>query len=96
MAGALGVLLVVTALRLLDIGSAGVGLLEAASGVGSILGAGVMLALLGRNRLAQDLAFGLVLWGVPLVESGSLRASLSRWSHGESSASGTPWSTSPR
>jgi MFS family permease len=66
-AGALVVLLVVTALRLLDLGSAGVGILEAASGIGSIVGAGVMLALVGRNRLAQDLAFGLVLWGIPLV-----------------------------
>ena len=81
-AGALGVLLVVTALRLLDIGSAGVGLLEAASGVGSILGAGVMLALLGRNRLAQDLAFGLVLRGVPLVVVGlapSIAVALVAW-----------------
>ncbi len=69
-AGALVVLLVVTALRLLDIGAAGVGLLEAASGIGSILGAGVMLALVVRKQLAQDLAFGLVLWGVPLVVVG--------------------------
>ncbi len=66
-AGALGVLLVVTALRLLGIGSAGVGLLEAASGIGSIVGAGVMLTLIGRNKLARDFASGLVLWGAPLV-----------------------------
>jgi MFS family permease len=69
-AGALVVLLVVTALRLLDIGSAGVGLLEAASGIGSIVGAGVMLALIGRNRLGEDLALGLLLWGIPLVVVG--------------------------
>jgi len=69
-AGALVVLLVVTALRLLDIGSAGVGILEAASGVGSIIGAGVMLALVAQKRLARDLAVGLVLWGVPLVVVG--------------------------
>jgi MFS family permease len=69
-AGALVVLLVVTALRLLDIGSAGVGLLEAASGIGSIVGAGVMLALVGRNRLGEDLALGLLLWGIPLVVVG--------------------------
>ena len=61
-AGALGVLVIVTALDLLDIGNAGVGLLEAASGVGSILGAGVALALVGRGRLAGDFALGIVLW----------------------------------
>jgi MFS family permease len=66
-AGALGVLVIVTALDLLDIGNAGVGLLEAASGVGSILGAAVALALVGRGRLAGDFALGIVLWGAPLV-----------------------------
>ncbi len=71
-AGALGVLVVVTALRLLDLGSAGVGILEAASGIGSIVGAGVMLALVGRNRLGQNLGAGIVLWGAPLVLLGLL------------------------
>ncbi len=66
-AGALGVLVVVTALSLLDLGSAGVGILEAVSGVGSIVGAGVMLALLARKRLGEDLALGIFLWGAPLV-----------------------------
>src|SRR5581483_7524666 len=66
-AGALGVLVVVTALRLLDLGSAGVGILEAASGIGSIAGAGVMLALVARNRLGENLGTGIVLWGAPLV-----------------------------
>ena len=63
-------LVVVTALRLLDLGSAGVGILEAASGIGSILGAGVMLALLVRKRLGEDLAIGIFLWGAPLVVLG--------------------------
>ena len=71
-AGALSVLVVVTALRLLDLGSAGVGVLEAASGVGSILGAGVMLALLARKRLGEDLALGIFLWGAPLIVLGLL------------------------
>ena len=71
-AGALGVLVVVTALRLLDLGSAGVGILEAASGIGSIVGAGVMLALVARNRLGQNLGAGIVLWGAPLVVLGLL------------------------
>ena len=69
-AGALGVLVVVTALRLLDLGNAGVGILEAASGIGSIIGAGVMFALLARKRLGEDLALGILLWGAPLVVLG--------------------------
>ncbi len=71
-AGALAVLVVVTALSLLGLGSAGVGLLEAVSGVGSIVGAGVMLALIGRRRLGRDLALGIFLWGAPLVLVGLL------------------------
>ena len=69
-AGALGVLVVVTALRLLDLGNAGVGILEAASGIGSIIGAGVMFALLARKRLGEDLALGILMWGAPLVVLG--------------------------
>ena len=69
-AGALGVLVVVTALRLLGLGSAGVGVLEASSGIGSIIGAGVMFALLARKRLGEDLAAGIFLWGAPLVVLG--------------------------
>jgi MFS family permease len=71
-AGALGVLVIVIALDLLDIGNAGVGLLEAASGVGSIVGAAVALALVGRGRLAGDFALGIVLWGAPLVLIGAV------------------------
>jgi MFS family permease len=71
-AGALGVLVVVTALDLLDLGNAGVGLLEAASGIGSIVGAAVALALVGRKRLAGDFGVGIVLWGAPLVVLGLL------------------------
>ncbi len=70
-AGALVVLLVVTALRLLDLGSAGVGMLEAASGIGSILGAGVMLALVGaepaRRRTSRSASSS---GAVPLVVVG--------------------------
>jgi MFS family permease len=70
-AGALGVLVIVIALRLLSLGNAGVGLLEAASGIGSVVGAGVALALVGRRRLAGDLALGIVLWGAPLALVGA-------------------------
>lgn len=71
-AGALGVLVVVTAIDVLGLGNAGVGLLEAASGIGSIVGAAVALALVGRKRLAGDFGAGIVLWGAPLVLLGLL------------------------
>jgi MFS family permease len=71
-AGALSVLVVVTAIGVLDLGNAGVGLLEASSGIGSIVGAAVALALVGRRRLAGDFGVGIVLWGAPLVAIGLL------------------------
>jgi MFS family permease len=70
-AGALGVLVVVTALDLLDQGESGVGLLNAASGVGGIIGAVAAFALIGRKRLATDFGLGIVLWGAPLVVIGA-------------------------
>ena len=66
-AGALRVLIVVTALDLLDIGSSGLGLLNAAVGVGGLIGVGIAFALVGRKRLANDFGFGLVLIGVGLA-----------------------------
>ena len=69
-AGALGVLVVVIALRLLDLGDGGVGYLNSALGVGGLVGAAVALALVGRSRLAGDFGVGAVLWGVPLVVIG--------------------------
>jgi MFS family permease len=65
--GAFNVLVVVSALELLDLGEAGVGWLNAAFGVGGVLGALVALALLARRRLASDFMFGIVLWGLPLA-----------------------------
>jgi hypothetical protein len=66
-AGALNVLIVVTALRLLGMGQAGVGALTAALGVGGVVGGGVAFSRLRRGRHGTDLRLGLVLWGVPLV-----------------------------
>jgi cyclic nucleotide-binding protein/MFS transporter len=65
--GAFNVLIVVSALELLDLGNAGVGWLNAAFGVGGLFGAVVALTLLARRRLASDFMFGIVLWGVPLA-----------------------------
>jgi MFS family permease len=66
-AGGLTVLVVVEALRVLSLGSAGVGYLNSAIGVGGLAGGVVTLALVGRRRLAGDFGAGIVLWGVPLV-----------------------------
>jgi MFS family permease len=66
-AGALRVLIVVTALDLLDIGNSGLGFLNAAVGVGGLLGVGVTFALVGRKRLASDFGLGLVLIGAGLA-----------------------------
>ncbi len=62
-AGALGVFVVAIALQLLGLGTAGVGLLQAACGVGALLGAAVSLSLVARARVATDFAIGLLLWG---------------------------------
>jgi MFS family permease len=65
--GAFEVLLVVVALRMLHAGNAGVGWLNAAFGVGAVLGGVVAAALVGRKRLAGDFGLGVLLWGAPLA-----------------------------
>ncbi len=71
-AGALNVLVVVTAFELLDLDEAGVGLLYAAVGVGGLVGGFVALVLSARGRLARDFALGLALFGLPLAVLGGL------------------------
>jgi MFS family permease len=66
-AGSLNVLLVVASLELLDLGQSGVGFLNSAVGIGGLLGAVAAFALVGRQRLASDFAFGLLLWGIPIA-----------------------------
>jgi MFS family permease len=66
-AGALNVLIVVMALDVLDLGSSGPGFLNAAVGVGGLVGAALALALVGRQRLAGDFGLGLLLWGIPIA-----------------------------
>jgi MFS family permease len=70
-AGALNVLVVVAALELLDLGRAGPGLLNSAVGIGGLIGAGVAFGLVGLRRLGTAFAFGLVLWGLPLILFGA-------------------------
>src|SRR5262245_36957771 len=66
-AGALNVLIVLTALRLLGLGPSGVGVLTAAVGIGGVLGGVLAFARLRRGRHGTDLGVGLLLWGAPLV-----------------------------
>ena len=75
--GALTVLTVVLALRMTGLGAAGVGWLNAALGIGGVLGAMVAAGLVGRKRLASDFGIGIVLWGLPLAAVAAFpRASL--------------------
>src|SRR5205085_4312101 len=64
--GALNVLIVVIAFRLLHAGGGWVGFLSAAVGAGILAGGFVSLALTGR-RLAVPFAVGLLLWGIPIA-----------------------------
>jgi MFS family permease len=66
-AGALEVLVVVVALDLLDAGERGLGALNAALGIGGLLGAVGALALVGRRRLATAFGAGTMLWGAPIA-----------------------------
>jgi MFS family permease len=65
--GILNVLLVVAAIELLGLGESGVGWLNAAYGIGGLLGALAALSLVGRARLGRPFAFALLLWGAPLA-----------------------------
>jgi MFS family permease len=70
--GALEVLLVVLALRLLHSGNAGLGWLNTAIGIGSIAGAVVVAALASRRRLAGGFAIGLLLSSAPLAATAAV------------------------
>jgi MFS family permease len=65
--GGFQVLIVVFALRLVGTNNAGVGWLFASLGIGSFVGALVVAALAGRQRLAGDFGVGVLLWGLPIA-----------------------------
>jgi MFS family permease len=69
-AGALTVLVVVLALEMLFAGEAGVGYLNAAVGIGGVLGAAAAASLVRGRRLAGGFLVGMFLWGAPLVVIG--------------------------
>jgi len=65
--GLTNVLVIVTAIHLLNIGTAGVGYLNIARGAGGFAGAAIALTLLGRSRLAIALALGSLAIGGPMI-----------------------------
>lgn len=69
--GLLNVLLVVAAIELLGIGESGVGWLNAALGLGGLLGGLAAVGLVARRRLAGIFGAGLVLWGAPIALVGA-------------------------
>jgi MFS family permease len=70
--GAFGVLVAVSAFRLLDLGSGGVGYLYAAVGVGGLIGGAFALALVGHRRMATTFGIAVAGTGGPLLLLGVL------------------------
>ncbi len=70
--GGLGVLTVVLAVDVFQVGDAGTGLLNSAIGIGGILGALVAGALVLRRRLAPPLIIGAVLLGAGVAVVGQI------------------------
>jgi predicted MFS family arabinose efflux permease len=69
--GLLVTLIVVAALELLELGETGVGLLNAAIGLGGLVGALGALRLGGGKRLGTICVVALACWGLPLVLIGA-------------------------
>ena len=65
--GLLTVLVVVAAIELLDMGEAGVGSLNAAMGLGGLLGAMAAVVLASRASLTAPFVLSLGAWGAPLA-----------------------------
>jgi hypothetical protein len=70
--GLTGVFVIVSAIRLLHIGTQGVGYLNIARGAGGLAGGAVAFALFGRSRLTIALALGSLALGLPLAILGQL------------------------
>ncbi|TXL63197.1 MFS transporter [Aeromicrobium terrae] len=66
-AGALMVILVAMAAEVLDSGESGVGYLNSVFGIGCILGGFYAISRASKERLAGDLAVGVLLWSLPLL-----------------------------
>ena len=68
--GAMTVMLVAAAPQLMSLGEQGIGVLQAAIGVGGVAGAVAGSAFAGRRRLSGAAVLGLVLWGLPITVIG--------------------------
>ena len=66
-AGLVQVLVVVMAIELLSLGTAGVGWLNGMIGVGATLGVLAVAGVAGHRSIWRYFALGLLLWGVPLI-----------------------------
>jgi MFS family permease len=66
-AGLVQVLLVVLAIELLSLGTAGVGWLNGMIGIGATLGVLAVAGVAGRSSISRYFALGLLLWGLPLL-----------------------------
>jgi MFS family permease len=66
-AGLVQVLVVVLAIELLSLGTAGVGWLNGMIGIGATLGVLAVAGVAGRRSISRYFALGLLLWGFPLV-----------------------------
>ena len=69
--GMLITLIVVSSLELLGLGDAGIGWLNAAIGLGGLVGAVAAASLIGRVRLSRQFALSLALWGLPIAIMGA-------------------------
>jgi MFS family permease len=69
--GALDVLYVVLALGVLGLGESGAGYLNAAFGLGGVVGIAATAAIVGKARLAPPLLAGVALWAVSLCVLGA-------------------------
>jgi hypothetical protein len=74
--GLLITLIVVASIELLDMGDTGVGLLNAAIGLGGLVGALGALGLVGARRLTTVFGIALAGWGLPLVVIGGWPAAV--------------------
>ncbi len=70
--GLANVFVIVVAIKLLHIGTAGIGYLNIARGAGGLIGGAGVLALLGSSRVSRTLAIGVASLGLPLIVLGAL------------------------
>ena len=73
--GMMDILLVVLALDVLSTDDAGPGVLNAAMGLGGVLGAGLTVVLVGRRHLAGPLVVSGLVTGLPIALAGATTAS---------------------